>query len=167
VISQFEGFEWLKPFDGRGFAERHSNGRVDWMLEARGDTADAYQVSKQADVMMLLYLLRPDQLLVLIRTMGYEIGIEELQRTASFYLDRITHESSLSQVVCAGALASRGGAASRCHGRHAGRIAAPLSRAAPGGRHAGSCAGAAAGFVAGAHAPAASQLLPGAGLERG
>ncbi len=90
VISQFQGFDFLKPFDGRGFAERHPDGRVDWELEARGDTVDAYQASKQADVLMLLYLFQPDELATLIRTMGYEMDQDRLRRTAAYYLDR-TH----------------------------------------------------------------------------
>src|SRR6185437_12596242 len=62
VISQFAGFDALKPFAGKRFAEQHPDGRVDWALEARGDTVDAYQVSKQPDVLMLLYLFPPDAL---------------------------------------------------------------------------------------------------------
>ncbi len=107
VISQFEGFDRLKAFDAAGFAREHPNGRIDWELAARGDTIDAYQASKQADVVMLLYLFPPDRLAGLIRTMGYDIDAEVMRRTAAYYLDHvITHESSLSRVVCAGALAA-------------------------------------------------------------
>ena len=105
IISQFQGFDRLKPIDGKGFAADHPDGRIDWVLEARGDTVDAYQVSKQADMLMLLYLFPPQELTRLIRDMGYETDIACLRRTAAYYLDRVTHESSLSHVVCAGALA--------------------------------------------------------------
>ena len=105
VLSQFEGFEHLKPFDGRGFAERHPSDRIDWVLEARGESIDAYQATKQADVLMLLYLLPGEELSGLIRGLGYDFTDEHVKRTAAFYLARITQESSLSRVVCAGAMA--------------------------------------------------------------
>ncbi|HEY6432649.1 MAG TPA: glycoside hydrolase family 65 protein [Acetobacteraceae bacterium] len=105
VLSQFAGFDRLKPFDGPAFAAQHPNDRLDWMLEARGDTVNAYQVTKQADVLMLLYLLEPEELIAQVREMGYPMDKTQLRRTAFYYLDRISHESSLSRVVCAGALA--------------------------------------------------------------
>ncbi len=105
VLSQFEGFDRLQPFDARRFAEQHPAGRVDWNLEARGDTVNAYQATKQADVLMLLYLLPPDELTGVIQDMGYPMDVARLRRTVGYYLDRISHESSLSRVVCAGALA--------------------------------------------------------------
>lgn len=105
VISQFQGFDTLKPFDAAAFTAAHPDGRVDWMLEANGDTVDGYQVTKQADVLMLLYLLQPDDLTHIIRDMGYDMDTGRLWRTVDYYLARISHESSLSRVVCAGALA--------------------------------------------------------------
>lgn len=105
VISQFAGFEKLKPFDSRKFAAENPDGRVDWTLEARGDTVDAYQATKQADLLMLFYLHPPEELVGMIEAMGYPSSIEQLRATLAYYLDRVTHESSLSQVVCAGALA--------------------------------------------------------------
>lgn len=105
VISQFQGYDQLRRINAHSFSEQHPGGRIDWVLEARGDTVDAYQVSKQPDVLMLLYLFPPDELIALIHSMGYDIDHDRLRRTIACYLERITHESSLSQVVCAGALA--------------------------------------------------------------
>jgi trehalose/maltose hydrolase-like predicted phosphorylase len=112
VLSQFAGFDRLKPFDAQAFTAQHPNDCLDWMLEARGDTVNAYQVTKQADVLMLLYLLVPGDLIALVREMGYPMDAMQLRRTVSYYLDRISHESSLSRVVCAGALARLDPAAS-------------------------------------------------------
>ncbi|AKT38398.1 PfkB family carbohydrate kinase [Chondromyces crocatus] len=105
LLSQFEGFERLKPLDPRAFAERHPEGRVDWVLEAMGDTADAYQVTKQADVIMLFYLLPCGELTDLVNRLGYELTDDQGRRTLAYYLARLSHESSLSKVACAGALA--------------------------------------------------------------
>ena len=105
VISQFEGFDRLKAFDCAGFSRDNPDGRVDWVLEARGDSVNSYQATKQADVLMLLYLHTPDELAAMIASMGYEVGIADLRRALRYYLDRVTHESSLSHAVCAGALA--------------------------------------------------------------
>ena len=105
IISQFEGFDRLQPFDCAGFACDNPDGRVDWVLEAKGDTVNAYQATKQADVLMLLYLFTPEEFAETIRSMGYDSGVAEMRRVLGYYIDRVTHESSLSHAVCAGALA--------------------------------------------------------------
>ena len=40
----------------------------------------------------------------MIQRLGYTVGPQFLRKTADFHLARITHESSLSKMVCAGAL---------------------------------------------------------------
>lgn len=105
VISQFSGFERLKPFNSAEFTRANPNGRIDWTLEKRGDTVDAYQVTRQADVLMLCYLVGPDELIAVVRSMGYAMDRAQLGRTVRYYLDRVSHESSLSRAICAGALA--------------------------------------------------------------
>jgi len=105
ILAQFEGFDRLQPLSGADFSRRHPNGRIDWELEARGDDINAYRASKQADVLTLFYFFNPPQLCRLINFMGYPVNVDCLKRTAEFYLDYVTHESSLSHVVCAGALA--------------------------------------------------------------
>lgn len=105
VLSQFEGFERLLPFDAQAFSQDNPDGRVDWTLEAKGESVNAYRVAKQADVLMLFYVLQPEELAGFIRSMGYEMDIAGLRRTMDYYLDCTSHESSLSRLVCAGALA--------------------------------------------------------------
>jgi trehalose/maltose hydrolase-like predicted phosphorylase len=105
VIGQFEGFDRLRPFDREAFARQHPGRRTDRQLEALGDSADAYQVCKQADTLMLFYLFSPDALLAQLASMDYRMDVAALRRTVDYYLARLTHESSLSRVVCAGALA--------------------------------------------------------------
>lgn len=105
IISQFDGFDRLRPLDMPALRQRHPGRRVDWALEAEGETADAYQVTKQADVLTLFHLLSPDGLRRILGRLGYEVTQEQLHRTADYYLARCSHESSLSRIVFAGALA--------------------------------------------------------------
>ena len=58
VISQFEGYDRLKEFDWKAARARHGNiTRLDRILKAEGDSPDGYKLGKQADVLMLFYLL--------------------------------------------------------------------------------------------------------------
>ena len=62
VLAQFEGYDRLLPFDWDGYRAKYGNiQRLDRLLEAEGDSANRYQVSKQADVLMLLFLLSAER----------------------------------------------------------------------------------------------------------
>lgn len=106
VLSQFEGIERLQELDLERFYERHSDERLDWLLEAEGDSADNYTVSKQADVLTLFYLLSEGEVRGLLERLGYPFDHAAFRRTADYYLQRTAHQSSLSRVVYAGALTS-------------------------------------------------------------
>ena len=112
VIEQFDGFGSLRPADPEKMRARHGGRRLDWALAAEGDTADAYQLTKQADVLMLLHLLPCDELIGTFARMGYAVTEADLGRTAAYYLARDTRASSLSATACAGALARLDPAAS-------------------------------------------------------
>ncbi len=100
IISQFDGYDRLKEFDWAGYREKYGNiQRLDRLLEAEGDTANRYQVSKQADVLMLLYLLSTDELRGLLAGLGYEVSQDQLRRTITYYLERTSQGSTLSRVV--------------------------------------------------------------------
>ena len=45
--------------------------RLDRILEAEGDSPNRYQLSKQADVLMLFYVLSADELGQIIERLGY------------------------------------------------------------------------------------------------
>ena len=50
-------------FDWEGYRERYGNiGRLDRLLEAEGDSTNRYKLAKQADVLMLLFLLSRGEL---------------------------------------------------------------------------------------------------------
>jgi alpha,alpha-trehalase len=106
VLSQFEGYEQLREFDWEGYRAKYGNiQRLDRVLEAEGDSTNRYKISKQPDVLMLLYLLSRDELCGLLANMGYEVTEEQLARTVDYYLARTSHGSTLSSVVTAWVLA--------------------------------------------------------------
>jgi alpha,alpha-trehalase len=100
VISQFEGYEALEAFDWDGYREKYGNiERLDRILEAEGDTPNHYKVSKQADVLMLFYLLGTDELRALFLQLGYKLDDETIRKTVEYYTARTSHGSTLSRVV--------------------------------------------------------------------
>jgi trehalose/maltose hydrolase-like predicted phosphorylase/beta-phosphoglucomutase-like phosphatase (HAD superfamily) len=106
VLTQFEGYEQLQEFDWEGYREKYGNiQRLDRVLEAEGDSTDRYKLAKQADVLMLLFLLSRDELRQLLAGLGYQVTTEQLARTVAYYLERTSHGSTLSGVVSAWVLA--------------------------------------------------------------
>ncbi|MDQ1050965.1 glycoside hydrolase family 65 protein [Streptomyces sp. V4I2] len=100
VISQFEDYGKLEELDWAGYRRRYDDiRRLDRILEAEGDTANRYQASKQADVLMLGYLFSPDELQGLFRRLGYRLDEDTWRRTVDYYLRRTSHGSTLSGLV--------------------------------------------------------------------
>ncbi|MBM4476335.1 glycoside hydrolase family 65 protein [Prescottella equi] len=98
--AQFEGYESLRELDWAGYRARYGNiGRLDLILEAEGDTCRRYRASKQADVLMLLYLFSAEELAALVRDMGYRFDPGSIPATVEFYLARTSHGSTLSRVT--------------------------------------------------------------------
>ncbi|WP_344253225.1 glycosyl hydrolase family 65 protein [Pseudonocardia hydrocarbonoxydans] len=106
MISQFAGYDALAELDWDRYRAAYGNiGRLDLILEAEGDTTNRYKLAKQADVLMLIYLLGPDELLDLLHRLGYPTTADALVRTIDYYLARTAHGSTLSRVVHASVLA--------------------------------------------------------------
>ncbi len=100
IISQFDGYADLAELDLDAYRRRYGNiGRLDLILAAEGDSPNRYRIGKQADVLMLLYLLSAEELRELLAGLGYHWPPEALPRTAGFYLHRASHGSTLSRVV--------------------------------------------------------------------
>ena len=100
VISQFEHYDRLREFDWDGYTARYGNiQRLDRILESEGDTPNRYKASKQADTLMLFYLLPLDQLKDLFAGLGYPLGKVMVERTIHYYSERTSHGSTLSGVV--------------------------------------------------------------------
>lgn len=106
IISQFDGYDQLAELDWKRYRDTYANiGRLDLILEAEGDSANRYKLGKQADVLMLLYLLGSEELLHLLHRLGYPVPPDALPRTVNYYLARTANGSTLSRVVHASVLA--------------------------------------------------------------
>ncbi len=100
IISQFEGYEELAELDWGAYWDRYGDiSRLDRILESEGDTPNAYKASKQADVLMLFYLLPAAELQAIIDRLGYDVGPDFFSRTVDYYTTRTSHGSTLSRVV--------------------------------------------------------------------
>lgn len=100
LVSQFAGYEQIEELDWEAYRERYGDlRRIDWILESEGDTVFRYKVSKQADVLMLVYLLPFEVLQELLAENGYHFDEEMLRRNMSYYEQRTSHGSTLSGVV--------------------------------------------------------------------
>jgi trehalose/maltose hydrolase-like predicted phosphorylase len=106
IISQFEGYDKLKELDWEDYYARYGNiRRLDRILDAEGDSPNRYQVSKQADVLMLFYLLSAGELSTLLHRLGYDWSSDRIPDTIDYYLSRTSNGSTLSAVVHAWVLA--------------------------------------------------------------
>lgn len=106
IISQFEGWDDLAELDWTAWSAQYGNiRRLDRLLEAAGDDVNRYKATKQADVLMLFFLLSEAELRQLFARLGYEWSDDLLARNVEYYLARTSHGSTLSQVVHAWVLA--------------------------------------------------------------
>jgi alpha,alpha-trehalase len=100
IISQFEGYEDLAELNWEAYRERYGDiSRLDRILEAENDAANAYKASKQADVLMLFYLLSANELESIFERLHYDFEPDTIRRTIDYYLQRTSHGSTLSRVV--------------------------------------------------------------------
>jgi trehalose 6-phosphate phosphatase len=100
LIAQFEGYAELPELDWDAYRARYGDiRRLDRILEAEGDSVNGYRVSKQADVLMLFYLLSADELTELLHGAGYQWDPADIPATIDYYLARTSHGSTLSSVV--------------------------------------------------------------------
>jgi beta-phosphoglucomutase family hydrolase len=102
VLSQFAGYMDLLDLDWGTYREKYENiHRLDRILKSEGDSPDRYQVTKQADVLMLFYLLAPGQVRKVLNVMGYDDNTEKelIEHNYDYYIKRTSHGSTLSYVV--------------------------------------------------------------------
>lgn len=100
TLSQFDGYQDLEPIDLDAYRQKHARiGRLDLILNADRDTTNRYQVSKQPDALMLLYLFSAEELRELLADMGYDLPADAVVRTVERYSATSTYGSTLSNVV--------------------------------------------------------------------
>ncbi|OBH51033.1 trehalose-phosphatase [Mycobacterium sp. E2479] len=100
IISQFEGYGDLEELDWDGYRRQYGNiQRLDRILEAENDDVNRYKASKQADVLMLLYLMSATELCELLDRLGYHFRADKIPEMVDYYLARTSHGSTLSGVV--------------------------------------------------------------------
>jgi len=102
IISQFDGYMELDELDWEGYRKRfYSIHRMDRILKAENDSPDHYKVAKQADTLMLWYVLEPEEVARIMTQLGYKIDdpMKLLKDNYDFYEQRTSHGSTLSKVV--------------------------------------------------------------------
>ncbi len=100
IISQFAGYDELEELDWDDYRRRYGDiQRLDRILHAEDDTPDRYKVAKQADTLMLFYLLTADELEQILRGLGYDWSPDRIPDTIEYYRARTSHGSTLSAVV--------------------------------------------------------------------
>jgi trehalose/maltose hydrolase-like predicted phosphorylase len=100
ILSQFEGYDALKEFDWAMYRQRYGHlYRLDFILEAEGDSTINYKLSKQPDVLMLFYLFSAEELRAIFERLGYPFDDQTIPRNIDYYYRRGAHDSSLSRVA--------------------------------------------------------------------
>ena len=100
IIEQFDGYFKLKEIDWEKYQKKYNNiHRMDRILEAEGESADMYKISKQADVLMLFYIFDYKELKNIFKRLGYNFSKKMIEDNFKYYLKRCSHGSTLSKVV--------------------------------------------------------------------
>jgi alpha,alpha-trehalase len=131
IISQFEGYEALEEFDWESYSRKYGNiMRLDLILEAEGDTPNRYKISKQADVLTLLYRFSTEALADILGRLGLSFHAiddpEEHRLLSPANLARLDPQRHCPRVgvlalVPAALLAPVQGCAAQRYRRHPGR----------------------------------------------
>ncbi|MBN3039807.1 MAG: glycoside hydrolase family 65 protein [Candidatus Omnitrophica bacterium] len=100
IISQFDGYFNLKELDWKGYRQEYGNiQRMDRILKAEGKSPDEYKVSKQADALMIFYLLSFPEIEDIFLRLGCRFDKDILRKNYDFYVKRTSHGSTLSKVT--------------------------------------------------------------------
>ncbi|VAX36702.1 Not trehalose-6-phosphate phosphatase [hydrothermal vent metagenome] len=100
LIHQFEGYMDLEELDWEDYRRRYDNiHRIDRILKAEGLSPDSYKVAKQADVLMLFYVLNEKELDEIFTRLGYSFNKDVIKTNFDYYFPRTSHGSTLSLVV--------------------------------------------------------------------
>lgn len=97
LIDQYDGFLDLQELDWDAYRQKYGDiGRMDRLLKAEGKDPDAYQLSKQGDLMMLFYVLPFHTVQQILQNLGITFTLADLRSNYEYYEKRTTHGSTLS-----------------------------------------------------------------------
>jgi alpha,alpha-trehalase len=98
VILQFQGYDELEEFP------RTANDELDReflkeVLYKQDGAPNQYKVAKQADVLMLFYVLAPVELKRIFERLGYSYRFASIAINSKYYVPRTVNDSTLSRVA--------------------------------------------------------------------
>jgi len=102
IIMQFDGFDKLKDLDWEYYIKKYKNiRRLDRILKKENKNPDNYKVLKQADALMIFYVLDFKEAMNIIKRLGIKIKDTQkfLKENYNYYSSITTHGSSLSEFV--------------------------------------------------------------------
>ncbi len=100
IIHQFEGYMDLKELNWDEYRTKYDSlQRIDRILKAEGISPDGYKVAKQADTVLLFYVLNENEIRHIFQRLGYPFDKETVRKNYDYYVQRTSHGSTLSRVV--------------------------------------------------------------------
>lgn len=100
ILEQFDGYFNLAELDWDYYREKYGDiHRMDRILKAEDKSPDDYKIAKQADTLMVFYLLSVEIVAGLLKRMGHEVPEQLLEKNFHYYLKRTSHGSTLSRLV--------------------------------------------------------------------
>jgi alpha,alpha-trehalase len=100
IIAQFDGYFGLKELNWNYYRKKYKNiKRMDRILKAEGKSPDEYKVAKQADALMIFYLIPFFEVEKIFARLGYKMNRKILAKNYNYYIKRTSHGSTLSKVV--------------------------------------------------------------------
>ncbi len=100
IVEQFDGYFDLKELDWEAYRKEYTNiYRMDRILKAEGKSPDDYKVAKQADTLMTWFNLNNEEIVSILKNLGYNPGENLLSDNFDYYLERTSHGSTLSRIV--------------------------------------------------------------------
>ncbi|MCK5215682.1 MAG: glycoside hydrolase family 65 protein [Candidatus Omnitrophica bacterium] len=100
LIHQFEGYLKLKELDWDEYRAKYENvHRIDRILKAEGQSPDSFKAAKQADTLMLFYVLNETELKHVFHQLGYPFNKEMMKMNYEYYIERTSHGSTLSRII--------------------------------------------------------------------
>lgn len=100
LIAQYDGFLELKDLDWKSYSKKYGDvHRMDRILKSEGDSPDNYKLSKQADMLMLFYVLPEKELQEIFRDLDYPFDRSIMEKNYDYYLQSTSHGSTLSLIV--------------------------------------------------------------------